>query len=105
MKGDYEASPALSDRDKAVIGWAESVTLNVARRDQVGFERLKEHFNDDEIVELTWVAALFNMINRFNDALWLDIEEEDVQGIKKPVNEKSIVEFVRRMVEHADQAE
>ena len=78
------------------------MTLNTARRDQEGFARLQEHFNDDEIVELTWVAALFNMINRINDALWLDIEDEDLDGIKKPVDEQSILEFARRMVEYGD---
>lgn len=99
---DYESSASLTDRDKAVVRWAESVTLNRARRDMDGFARLKEHFTDDEIVELTWVAALFNMINRITDSLWLDVEEEDVVGMRVPITEERIVEFARRMVAHAD---
>lgn len=99
---DYESSPALSDRDKAVVRWAESVTLNNARRDKEGFERLKQFFDDNEIVELTWVSALFNMINRLNDALWLDVEDKHREGIKKPVSEDTLLEFVRRTLEYAD---
>ena len=102
LAGDYEASAALSERDKAVVHWAEVVTRNEARRDAAGFERLKAHFTDDEIVELTWVSALFNMINRITDSLWLDIEEADVEGIRKPVTEEGILEFVRRMLAHAE---
>jgi uncharacterized peroxidase-related enzyme len=102
LAGDYEASEVLSDRDKAVIHWSESVTRNEGRRDQVGFERLRTFFNDDEIVELTWVTALFNMINRVTDSLWLDVEESDVEGIRKPITEEGILEFVRRMLAHAE---
>jgi hypothetical protein len=102
LADDYEASAVLSERDKAVVHWAEVVTRNEARRDTAGFERLKAYFTDDEIVELTWVSALFNMINRITDSLWLDIEETDVEGIRKPVTEAGIIEFVRRMLAHAD---
>jgi len=102
LDGDYEGSDVLSDRDKAVVHWAESVTRNEGRRDEAGFERLRAHFNDDEIVELTWVAALFNMINRITDSLWLDVEESDVEGIRKPVTEEGVLEFVRRMLVHAE---
>ena len=102
LYGDYEASSTLTDRDKAVVHWAESVTRNEGRRDMAGFARLQNYFNDDEIVELTWVTALFNMINRITDSLWLDIEEADVVGMKKPITEDGILEFVRRMLAHAE---
>jgi len=39
------------------------------------FDELKKHFSDSQIVELTSLAALYNMINRFNEALKLDAEE------------------------------
>ena len=102
LRGDYLSSPELSDRDKAVVRWAEVVTLNEARRDNAAFAELKKHFNDDEIVELTWVSALFNMVNRINDALWLDIEDKDVDEIRKPVDEAGVLKFVRLMLEHAE---
>jgi uncharacterized peroxidase-related enzyme len=102
LEGDYEQSTVLSERDKAIVHWAESVTKNEARRDMVGFERLKTFFSDDEIVELTWVSALFNMINRVTDALWLDVEEADLEGIRKPVTEAGILEYVRRILAHAE---
>jgi alkylhydroperoxidase family enzyme len=39
------------------------------------FNDLKKYFSDSQIVELTSLIALYNMINRFNEALKLDPEE------------------------------
>jgi len=40
-------------------------------RDEI-FMRLKEHFSEAEIVELTWRIALCGAFNRFNDILQLE---------------------------------
>lgn len=99
---DYMSSDVLDDRDKAIVRWAEAVTKNESRRDKVAFTNLQKYFNDDEIVELTWVSALFNMVNRINESLWLDVEERDLKEIKAPVDERKVLEFVRLMLENAE---
>jgi alkylhydroperoxidase family enzyme len=38
------------------------------------FTRLRAHFSEAQIVELTWRTALCGAFNRFNDILQLDIE-------------------------------
>ncbi|MEZ4548858.1 MAG: hypothetical protein R3B51_14610 [Thermodesulfobacteriota bacterium] len=35
----------------------------------------KKYFSESQIVEITMIAALYNMVNRFNEALKLDPEE------------------------------
>lgn len=102
LSGDYMSSPLLSERDKAVVRWAESVTRNEGRRDAAGFDMLKAHFSDDEIVELTWVIGLFNMVNRITDTLWLDVEPSDVSGIQRPITEEQILQYVRRILAHEE---
>ena len=42
-------------------------------RDEM-FVRLKTHFSEAQIVELTWRTALCGAFNRFNDIMQLDIE-------------------------------
>lgn len=74
LNGDYQASPLFDNRQKAVIRWAEAVTLNLGRHDDESFAALREHFGDAEIAELTLVTGLFNMMNRVNDSLRLEIE-------------------------------
>ena len=73
-EGDYSA---FSEKERAVLLWAEHVTLNTARERYDVFEEVKKHFSDSEIVELTMVITYFNMRNKFNDALEIPIEAQE----------------------------
>jgi uncharacterized peroxidase-related enzyme len=75
MQGDaWRDSPLFDEREKAVIAWAEAVTLNTAKSDKALWERMKRLFTDAEIVEITLASAMFNMINRLNDTFWTELE-------------------------------
>ena len=64
--------PDLDEIDRLVIEYAVLVTQNAGRiRDGV-FERLRRHFSEAQIVELTLRIALAGFFNRFNDALQID---------------------------------
>ena len=73
---DYENHPELDDVDKLVVEYAKQVTLDPNRTRDAIFERLRTHFSNAEIVELTWRIALCGAFNRFNDVLQLDIEDD-----------------------------
>jgi uncharacterized peroxidase-related enzyme len=75
VEGDYRNSPLLSDAETLVVRWAELVTRNEARRDSECWNGLAEHFSPQELVELTAVICLFNMMNRFNEALRVDLDD------------------------------
>lgn len=64
--------PALTDVDKLVIEYATLVTQQAGRIPERVFRRLREHFTDAQIVELTLRSALAGFYNRFNDALQID---------------------------------
>jgi len=84
---DYLHSKTLSEAEKAAVQWAEAVTLNTAANRDDLFAEMKRLFSDAEIVELTMVSAMFNMINRLNDSLRVPIEEQDeVNLIKRSLN-------------------
>lgn len=74
---NYRDSPLFNDREKAVIAWAEAMTLNTAKRDNKVWDDLKEHFNDAEIVEISLITGMFNMINRLNDSFRTELESEE----------------------------
>jgi alkylhydroperoxidase family enzyme len=38
------------------------------------FDRLRAHFSDAQIVELTWRIAFCGAINRFSDILQVEVE-------------------------------
>src|ERR1700704_2621770 len=72
---DYKDHPELDEVDKLVVEYAIAITSNWNRtRDEI-FARLRAHFTEAQIVELTWRTALCGAFNRFNDILQLDIEE------------------------------
>lgn len=101
LEGDYQSSSLLSDREKAAARWAEAVTHNEAARDQEAFDTLAAHFDEDEIVEVTWLSAMFNMLNRVHDSLHVDMEmPEEVAHIQRSsyIAEKSVVDWAEGMV-------
>jgi uncharacterized peroxidase-related enzyme len=71
---DYHDHPELDELDELVVEYSIAVTNNWNKtRDEV-FARLRQHFSEAEIVELTWRIALCGAFNRFNDILQLDVE-------------------------------
>jgi len=66
---DFETSERLSDKEKAALAYAEAVTRSDRATDDTLFERLRLHFDDDSIVELTALIAFQNMSSKFNAAL------------------------------------
>jgi len=73
--GTWRARPELfDDAERAVIEWAEQVTVAPWRRPHPLLERLRRYFDDAQLVELTARTALRSFWNKFNDALDLDLE-------------------------------
>ncbi len=72
---DYKDHPELDEVDRLVVEYAIAVTNHWNRtRDEI-FARLRQHFSEAQIVEMTWRTALCGAFNRFNDILQLDIED------------------------------
>ncbi|MEK9678723.1 MAG: hypothetical protein VW169_10075 [Rhodospirillaceae bacterium] len=69
------------------ILWAEHITLNTAKEDNGVFERVREEFTEEEVIELTLMSGYFNLFNRITDSLQVPIEEQgEVDKIKRSVN-------------------
>ena len=66
---DYASSALFSGRERSAIGYAEAVTDSSRRVDDALFAGLREHFTEQEIVELTALVAFQNMSSKFNSAL------------------------------------
>jgi uncharacterized peroxidase-related enzyme len=73
--------PGLEEVDRLVRDFAVAVTLTPQRIPDAMFARLKEHFDDAQIVELTLRTALCGFFNRFNDALQIEIEPDALRDL------------------------
>ena len=74
LQGDYGASALFNAREKAAMAWAEAMTLNTAKRDDKVWNELRQLFTDAEIVEISLITGMFNMINRLNDSFRTELE-------------------------------
>jgi len=66
---EFESSPLFDARQKAALAYAEAMTRSDAGVDDALMARLKSHFDDDVIIELTALIAFQNMSSKFNAAL------------------------------------
>ncbi|WP_449278126.1 carboxymuconolactone decarboxylase family protein [Leucobacter sp. GX24907] len=74
IEGTWREVEAFNEVDRDVIAYAEQATLDANRVDDEHFERLRGHFNDAQVLELTMRITTCTFFNKFNDVLQLDVE-------------------------------
>jgi AhpD family alkylhydroperoxidase len=65
----FEESDLFTDREKAALAYTEAVTYTDRDTTQQHFDRLRKHFDDDAIIELTALIAFQNLSSKFNASL------------------------------------
>jgi uncharacterized peroxidase-related enzyme len=75
---DYQTSPLFSEAERTALDLAVAgaAVPNAATDDM--FAALREHWTDDQIVEIVGVIALFGFLNRWNDTLATPLEDEPI---------------------------
>ena len=72
---DFEDSPHFSDAEKAALAFAHAAaSVPNMVTEEIGL-RLKSHWPDEAVVEITAVVALFGYLNRWNDSMGTALEE------------------------------
>ena len=70
----WRENDEFSDKEKAVLDWANATTDMSARIKDDDFRKMTEYFSNSEIVELTYTTALWNCTNRLAEALHITAE-------------------------------
>ena len=65
---DYAQSPLFSDAEKVALEYADAMTVTRRDVDDALFARMRAHYDDDAIAELTMIIAWENSSSRFNRA-------------------------------------
>jgi alkylhydroperoxidase family enzyme len=68
---DFENGP-FEEKEKTALAYARQLTLDPHNLDDALFARLRAHYDEGEIVEISAMAGLFNYFNRVNDALQME---------------------------------
>jgi AhpD family alkylhydroperoxidase len=66
---DWRTSNLFDQRERAALDYAEAITSSDREVDDALMERVRGHFEDDGVIELTALIAFQNMSSKFNSAL------------------------------------
>jgi len=70
----WRESGLFTEAERVALDYAERMTITGQKVDDALFARLKQHFTDAQIVELTAAIALENFRSKFNPALGVDAQ-------------------------------
>jgi AhpD family alkylhydroperoxidase len=77
---DFRESGRFSERERAALAFAEEVTRSHAASD-ASFRELQKHFDERQIVELTWLNAIGNFFNLL--AVPLGLESDGLEALAR----------------------
>lgn len=77
----WRTDPAYSERERAALAYVEAIT-RARRVDDDTFANLRRHFDEREIVEITWANALEQYFNALN--IGLDIGSDGFCALPPP---------------------
>lgn len=72
---EYKTSPLYTDAERVALDFAMAAGSVPNAVDSKLFERLKEYWNDDQIVQILGAVCLYGFLNRWNDSMATDLEE------------------------------
>lgn len=73
---DFETSNHYSDAERAALRLARDAAVIPNATTPAHFAELRNHFSDEEIVEIVAVVSLFGWLNRWNDTMATELEDE-----------------------------
>ena len=66
---DWQTSNIFTDQEQVALEYAERMTITGQRVDDALFARLREHFDEAQVIELTAGIAMENFRSKFNAPL------------------------------------
>ena len=72
---DYQTSPLYSDAERVALDYALAAGSVPNAVDKELMARLKQHWSDEQIVELLAAVCLYGFLNRWNDSMATDLED------------------------------
>ncbi len=73
----WAVSPAFDAADRAILAYADEMTLAHGRVQDATFAALREHLSDEAILELTYAVATYGMHATICRALRLEFDDVD----------------------------
>ncbi|WP_394392491.1 carboxymuconolactone decarboxylase family protein [Shewanella woodyi] len=72
---EYKTHPAFTDAERVALDFSVAASTVPNGVDEELNQRLHQHWEEDEIVEILGVISLFGYLNRWNDSMATTLEE------------------------------
>jgi alkylhydroperoxidase family enzyme len=76
---EYRTSPLYSAAERVALDFALAAASQPNDVTDELFARMKQHWSEGQIVEITAVIALFGFMNRWNDTMATPLEAEPIE--------------------------
>lgn len=72
---EYQWNPLYTDAERVALDFALAAGSVPNAVDEELFSRMREHWSDDQIVQILGAVCLYGFLNRWNDSMATDLEE------------------------------
>ena len=85
---NFEESDCFSEQEKIALRFTREASKVPVATTQEMEEQLKQHWSEDDIIEMMGVIALFGYLNRWNDVMGTSLEEDAVESANQYLKDK-----------------
>jgi len=82
---EYRTSALFTEAERVALEFAIAAASQPNGVTDELFVRMKQHWSEGEIVEITALVAYFGFMNRFNDTMATPLEEEPIHVAEKHI--------------------
>lgn len=82
---EFRTSPLFDGRERVALEFAIAAASQPNDVTDELFARMKQHWSEGEIVEITALVAYFGFMNRFNDTMATPLEDEPAEVAAKHI--------------------
>lgn len=76
---EYKTSPLFEEKERIALDFSIAAASQPNDVSDELFDRMKQHWSEGQIVEITAVVAMFGFMNRWNDTMATPVEEEPIE--------------------------
>ena len=85
---NFEESDCFSEEEKIALRFTREASKVPVATTQEMEEELKQHWSEDDIIEMMGVIALFGYLNRWNDVMGTSLEDDAIESANQYLKEK-----------------
>jgi len=94
----WSTSDQFSPAERAVLAYTDCLVQGDGRVPDALFAELQSHLSDEEILELTYITAMYEMHALMSRALRLEFDDRDDPIVEVPGDESSLASDVGAMI-------